>query len=143
MAAQGLNPSYQVFLKLPRYAYSCPSVPMDSRRCDGGAAPEGQIILQCPPPQVRVPGPIMFQHPAGGPNHVDDKKRQNYQKLKNPLALRICGVILLAPRICEEPVGSTVLGLKDTSGNPEIIEMRRFGLSHKQIEKLQVANGLE
>ena len=38
------------------------------------------------PPQVRVPGPIMsFQAPAGGPNHVNDQKKQQQKNIKKQL----------------------------------------------------------
>ena len=39
--------------------------------------------------------------------------------------------------------GILVSGLGDTSENPEIIEMKVFGFSHKQIEKLLVLNEAE
>ena len=37
------------------------------------------------PPKVRVLGPTMFQPPAGGPNHVNDKKKIGVEAANAPL----------------------------------------------------------
>ena len=41
-------------------------------------------------PQVWVPGPIMFQAPAGGPNHVNDQKKlDEYLELESEKRRRV------------------------------------------------------